>query len=233
MADDESIESLMSTRMLRGLTAAPRVRSRSDAVVEALTAAIESGDLAAGDPLSVSALTQRLSVSAATVRSALGVLDGMHLIEHRLNRASAVISPTPSWFVAVVAECSGLSVVGAERGIARASDEQIAAFVAGAARATALWDREEHDQIFGAEALWHLLDLLAAFSGNPYLSSLHASKRAALVLGIRSLSRPRNPVMLRSAVDALVRAVSARDRAEASDIVRDLYTFVVDGVEDL
>lgn len=232
MADDESIESLLSTRLLRGLSPAPRVRSRPDAVVETLASAIESGDLAAGQPLSVSALTQRLSVSAATVRSALGVLEGMHLIEHRLNRASVVISPTPSWFVAVVAECSGLSVVGADRGIARATDEQIAAFVAGAARVTALWDREEHDQIFGAEALWNLLDLLADFSGNRYLSRLHTSKRVALMLGIRSLSRPRNPVMLRSAVDALVQAVSARDRAETVDIVRDLYTFVVDGVED-
>ena len=78
-----------------------------------------------------------------------------------------------------------------------------------------------------------MLDLLAVFSRNRYLSALHASKRPALVLGIRSLSRPRNPAMLRSVVDVLVAAARDRDRLEATDLVRDLYTFVVDGVTDL
>ena len=39
--------------------------------------------------------------------------------------------------------------------------------------------------------------------------------------------------MLRSVVDVLVAAARDRDRLEATDLVRDLYTFVVDGVTDL
>lgn len=231
MPDTARIESLTSTRLLAGMGAEiPQVSSRADAVVDTLAAAIESGELRPGDSLSVAALTPRLNVSAATVRAGLGTLDAMHLIEHRRNRTSVVITPTPSWFVAVAAECSGLSVMGADLGVAQATDAQIAEFVARAGVVRALWETDDHDQIVGAEAFYALLDLLTAFSRNPYLRALHASKRTALVFGIHTLSKPRNPVMLRSVVDALVLAVRARDRLEATDIVRDLYTFVIDGI---
>lgn len=231
MSDAVRIESLTSTRLLSGTrTSAPLISSRTDDVVRFLAAAIERGELRPGDPLSVSSLSQRLAVSAGTVRAALGALDAMHLIEHRMNRASAVITPTPSWFVAVAGECSGLSVIGADLGIAQATDAQVDEFVRDAAAVRALWENEEHDQIIGAEALWELIDLLTAFSRNPYLSRLHASKRTALVFGIHVLSKPRNPAMLRSVVDALEVAVRSRDRLEATDIVRDLYTFVIDGI---
>jgi len=167
------------------------------------------------------------------VRSALGELEAMHLIDHRLNRASVVVTPTPAWFVAVAAECSGLSIAAADLGIAHATEAQVTEFAARAATVRELWETDDKDQVVGAEGLWELLDLLAVFSRNRYLSALHASKRPALVLGIRSLSRPRNPAMLRSVVDVLVAAARDRDRLEATDLVRDLYTFVVDGVTDL
>ena len=157
----------------------------------------------------------------------------MHLIDHRLNRASVVVTPTPAWFVAVAAECSGLSIAAADLGIAHATEAQVTEFAARAATVRELWETDDKDQVVGAEGLWELLDLLAVFSRNRYLSALHASKRPALVLGIRSLSRPRNPAMLRSVVDVLVAAARDRDRLEATDLVRDLYTFVVDGVTDL
>lgn len=228
---DAAVESLTSTRMLSGDGAsAPLISSRTDDVVHTLTVAIETGELRPGDPLSVSALTQRLKVSGATVRAALGVLDGMHLIEHRRNRASVVITPTPAWFMAVAGECSGLSVIGVDVGIAQATDEQIAEFAREAEAVRALWETGERDQIVGAEALWELIDLLTGFSRNPYVSRLHASKRTALVFGIHALSKPRNPAMLRSVVDALEMAVRSRDRLEATDIVRDLYTFVIEGI---
>ncbi|GGM37910.1 GntR family transcriptional regulator [Microbacterium saperdae] len=234
MTDAAQIDSLQSTRLLSGGEAsAPLVSSRADAVVDTLAAAIEAGDLRPGDPLSVSALTERLGVSAATVRAGLGVLDGMHLIEHRMNRASVVITPTPAWFIAVASECSGLSVSAADLGIAHATDAQLAEFVERSAYVRALWETDEHDQIVGAEGLWELIDLLATFSRNHYLRELHAAKRTALVFGIHALSKPRNPAMLRSVVDALVLAVRSRDRIEATDIVRDLYMFVIDGVVEL
>ena len=140
---------------------------------------------------------------------------------------------TPAWFVAVAAECSGLSIAAADLGIAHATEAQVTEFAARAATVRELWETDDKDQVVGAEGLWELLDLLAVFSRNRYLSALHASKRPALVLGIRSLSRPRNPAMLRSVVDVLVAAARDRDRLEATDLVRDLYTFVVDGVTDL
>ncbi|MGK3949012.1 GntR family transcriptional regulator [Microbacterium sp. K2] len=223
-----------STRLLGGVEQPlPLFTSRADAVVDSLAHSIESGELAPGDPLSVTALVQRLNVAAGTVRSALGALEAMHLIDHRLNRASVVVTPTPAWFVAVAAECSGLSIAAADLGIAQATEAQIAEFATRAATVRELWETGDNDQVVGAEGLWELLDLLAVFSRNRYLSTLHASKRPALVLGIRSLSRPRNPAMLRSVVDALVAAARDRDRLEATDLVRDLYTFVVDGVTAL
>lgn len=231
---DRRIDRLNSTRLLGGVEQPlPLITSRADAVVDSLAHSIESGELAPGDPLSVTALVQRLNVAAGTVRSALGALEAMHLIDHRLNRASVVVTPTPAWFVAVAAECSGLSIAAADLGIAQATEAQIAEFATRAATVRELWETDDNDQAVGAEGLWELLDLLAAFSRNRYLSTLHASKRPALVLGIRSLSRPRNPAMLRSVVDALVAAARDRDRLEATDLVRDLYTFVVDGVTDL
>lgn len=231
---DRRIDRLNSTRLLGGVEQPlPLITSRADAVVDSLAHSIESGELAPGDPLSVTALVQRLNVAAGTVRSALGALEAMHLIDHRLNRASVVVTPTPAWFVAVAAECSGLSIAAADLGIALATDAQVAEFAASAATVRQLWETDDNDQVVGAEGLWELLDLLAVFSRNRYLSALHASKRPALVLGIRSLSRPRNPAMLRSVVDALVAAARDRDRLEATDLVRDLYTFVVDGVTDL
>ena len=154
-------------------------------------------------------------------------------IRDRLNRASVVVTPTPAWFVAVAAECSGLSIAAADLGIAHATEAQVTEFAARAATVRELWETDDKDQVVGAEGLWELLDLLAVFSRNRYLSALHASKRPALVLGIRSLSRPRNPAMLRSVVDVLVAAARDHDRLEATDLVRDLYTFVVDGVTDL
>ncbi|QDE33607.1 GntR family transcriptional regulator [Microbacterium foliorum] len=231
---DRRIDRLNSTRLLGGVEQPlPLITSRADAVVDSLAHSIESGELAPGDPLSVTALVQRLNVAAGTVRSALGALEAMHLIDHRLNRASVVVTPTPAWFVAVAAECSGLSIAAADLGIAQATEAQIAEFATRAATVRELWETDDNDQAVGAEGLWELLDLLAAFSRNRYLSTLHASKRPALVLGIRSLCRPRNPAMLRSVVDALVTAARDRDRLEATDLVRDLYTFVVDGVTDL
>lgn len=231
---DRRIDRLNSTRLLGGVEQPlPLITSRADAVVDSLAHSIESGELAPGDPLSVTALVQRLNVAAGTVRSALGALEAMHLIDHRLNRASVVVTPTPAWFVAVAAECSGLSIAAADLGIAQATEAQIAEFATRAATVRELWETDDNDQAVGAEGLWELLDLLAAFSRNRYLSTLHASKRPALVLGIRSLSRPRNPAMLRLVVDALVTAARDRDRLEATDLVRDLYTFVVDGVTDL
>lgn len=231
---DERFDRLLSTRLLGGPGfVAPLVSSRADAVVDSLARSIESGDLGPGDSLSVTALARRLDVAAATVRSALGVLDAMHLVEHRPNRASVVVTPTPSWFVAVAAECSGLSIAAADLGVISATDQQIASFSARAGEVAALWSSDDQDQVVGGEGVWELLHMLAEFSRNPYLAELHASKRTALVFGIRSLSRSRNPAMLRSAVDALVTAARDRDRHEAVDIVRDLFIFVIDGVTEL
>lgn len=231
---DERIDRLLSTRLLGGSGAAvPLVSSRSDAVVDSLARSIESGELGSGDSLSVTALAHRLDVAAATVRSALIALDAMHLVEHRPNRASVVVTPTSAWFVAVAAECSGLSIAAADLGIVAATDAQIESFAVRADEVAALWAEEGQDQVVGAEGLWDLLHMLAEFSRNPYLADLHASKRTALVFGIRSLSRSRNPAMLRSAVDALVAAARERDRHEAVDIVRDLFIFVIDGVTEL
>lgn len=230
---DDRVDGLISTRLLVGRDGRPpTATSRADAVVDALTRLIAEGRLAPGDPLPVTGLTERLSVAAATVRSALGTLDAMHLIEHRLHRASVVVTPTPAWFVAVAAECAGLSVAAADLGTERATVEQIEEFAAKAAEVAALWDDVGRSQVAATKGLWELLDMLASFSRNPYLSALHASKRTALLFGIRMLSRSRNPAMLRSVVDALVTAVRERDRLEATDIVRDLYTFLVDGVTE-
>lgn len=230
---DRRIDRLNSTRLLQGAEQPlPVISSRSDAVVDSLTRSIVSGELAPGDPLSVTALAQRLNVAAGTVRSALGALEGMHLIEHRLHRASVVVTPTPAWFVAVAAECSGLSIAAADLGIAEATEAQIDELAERAAAIRELWATDDSDQVVGGEGLWELLDMLAEFSRNRHLSALHAAKRTALMLGIRSLSRPRNPAMLRSVVDALVAAARDRDRLEATDLVRDLYTFVVDGVTE-
>lgn len=231
---DERIDRLLSTRLLGGSGAvAPLVGSRADAVVDSLARSIESGELGAGDSLSVTTLAHRLDVAAATVRSALSALDAMHLVEHRPNRASVVVTPTSAWFVAVAAECSGLSIAAADLGVIAATDAQIERFGKRAAEVTALWSDAGQDQIVGAEGLWDLLHMLAEFSRNPYLADLHASKRTALVFGIRSLSRSRNPAMLRSTVDALETAVRDRDRHETVDIVRDLFIFVIDGVTEL
>lgn len=228
---ERRVERLFSSRLLSdGDGPPPDASSRADAVVDSLSRSIASGDLLAGAPLSVTDLARRLDVAAATVRSALITLEAMHLVEHRPNRASVVVTPTPSWFVAVAAACSGLSVAAVELGIAQATDEQIVEFARRAAEVTELWSDEERGQIVGAEALWGLLELLATFSRNRHLASMHAEKRTALVLGMRSLARRRNPVMLRSAVDALVVAVQERDPMEAADIVRDLHAFVVDSI---
>ncbi|MFJ4223823.1 GntR family transcriptional regulator [Microbacterium sp. NPDC089695] len=229
--DDARGDGFRYSRLIGGAEPSlPHASSRADAVVDSLARSIVSGEIAPGDPLSVSALTERLSVAPATVRAALSALESMHLIEPRFNRASVVTTPTPAWFVAVAAECVGLSTAAADLGLARATDAEIAAFTARAAEVSRLWVDAEQDQVAGAEGLWDLLDMLAGFSRNPHLRTLHAAKRRALVFGIRTLSRPRNPAMLRSVVDALVAAARTRDRVEATDIVRDLYTFVVDGV---
>lgn len=233
MDGDARHDHLTYTRLISGAEpSVPQASSRVDAVVDSLARSIVSGDIAPGDPLSVSALTHRLSVAPATVRAALSALESMHLIEPRFNRASVVTTPTPAWFVAVAAECVGLSTAAVDLGLDQASDAEIAEFVARAADVAALWADDEPDQILGAAGLWDLLDLLAGYSRNTYLRSLHAAKRRAMVFGIRALSRPRNPAMLRSVVDALVAAARERDRMEGVDIVRDLYTFVVDGVTE-
>lgn len=231
---DGRVDRLYSTRLLGGAEPPPPiVRTRGQAVVDSLARSIESAELAPGDPLSVTDLAQRLNVAAATVRSALSALEAMHLVEHRANRASVVVTPTAAWFVAVAAECSGLAIAGADLGIAHATPEQLDRFAERAAEVTALWMTGDQDQVVGAEGLWDLLDMLAGFSRNPYLSTLYASKRTALVFGIRSLSRSRNPAMLRSVVDALVSAAHDGDRLEATDIVRDLFIFLLDGVTEV
>ncbi|WP_186307612.1 GntR family transcriptional regulator [Microbacterium sp. 1.5R] len=233
MSPDAPDDGLSYTRLIGGAEpSVPLVSSRADAVVDSLGRSILSGEIGQGEPLSVSALAQRLSVSAATVRAALAALESMHLVEPRFNRASVVTTPTPAWFVAVAAECVGLSATAVDLGLAHATDAEMNAFVERASEVAALWTDADQDQNVGAEGLWDLLDLLAAFSRNDYLRALHTAKRRALLFGIRSLSRPRNPAMLQSVVEALVAAARERDRVEAADIVRDLYTFVVDGVTE-
>lgn len=149
---DRRIDKLNSTRLLGGVEQPlPLFTSRADAVVDSLAHSIESGELAPGDPLSVTALVQRLNVAAGTVRSALGALEAMHLIDHRLNRASVVVTPTPAWFVAVAAECSGLSIAAADLGIAHATEAQVTEFAARAATVRELWETDDNDQVVGAE----------------------------------------------------------------------------------
>ena len=78
---DRRIDKLNSTRLLGGVEQPlPLFTSRADAVVDSLAHSIESGELAPGDPLSVTALVQRLNVAAGTVRSALGALEALSLI---------------------------------------------------------------------------------------------------------------------------------------------------------
>lgn len=233
MSSDPPVDGLRYPRLIGGAApSVPLVSSRVDAVVDSLARSILTGELPPGDPLSVAALVRRLSVAAATVRAALSDLESMHLIEPRFNRASVVTTPTPAWFVAVAAECVGLSTAAADLGLAHATDAEIAAFLRRADEVAELWGHADKDQNIGAEGLWSLLDLLAEFSRNEHLRALHAAKRPALLFGIRSLSRSRNPAMLRSVVDALMVAARERDRMEAVDIVRDLYAFVVDGVTE-
>jgi DNA-binding GntR family transcriptional regulator len=201
-------------------------RSQRDVVVDAFLQAIDDGTLAPGDKMVVSKLATEFGVAAATVREALAALKTLNLIEEQMNKPSRIVTPTPKWYIAMAAECAGISVVATDLGIAYATDAQREAFAAAAAQARAAWMSDSIDQFAASAAVWDLIQLLADYSKNRYIAELHEEKRHALAFGIKHLSQPRNPTMLISAVEALSVAVRMADRDEGVDIVRDLYAFV-------
>ncbi|MFJ4222979.1 GntR family transcriptional regulator [Microbacterium sp. NPDC089695] len=200
--------------------------SQRDVVVDAFLAAIDNGTLAPGEKLTVSTLAKQFGVAAATVREALAALNTLNLVEEQPNRPSRIVTPTPKWYVAMAAECAGLSIAATDLGIANATDEEREAFADHAARARAAWMAPTVDQLSASAAVWDLIQLLADWSGNRHIARLHEEKRHALAFGIAHLTRPRNAKMLISAVEALSVAVRMGDRDEGVDIVRDLYAFV-------
>jgi len=201
-------------------------RSQRDVVVSALLEGIADGTLAPGMKLTVSNLAGQLDVSSATIREALGALNALHLIDEHPNRPARVVTPTPRWYVAMAAECVGLSIAAADLGIALATPQQRADFCLCAEKSRRAW-RESDDQYLASVSLWELIQLLANYSTNRYLADLHAQKRHALAFGLKHLSQPRNANMLIATIDALTVAVQAGDRDEGVDIVRDLYAFVI------
>lgn len=208
--------------------------SQRDLIVSALLDALETGQLAAGDKLVASTLATQFDVAAATVREALIRLHSLNVVDERNNRPSCIVTPTRKWYVAIAAECAGLSVAATDLGIAGADEDQRARFAAAAAAARELWAAPHVDQFAASTAVWNLLQLLAEYSGNEHLAAMHAEKRHALAFGIRHLGHPRNTGMLVTAIEALNVAVASGDRDEGVDIVRDLYAFVtVPFLEDL
>ncbi|MCS3442188.1 GntR family transcriptional regulator [Microbacterium phyllosphaerae] len=203
-----------------------RMPSQRDSVVEEFLKAIDTGALGPGAKLTVSALAKQFGVSAATVREALASLRTLNLIEEQINKPSRIVTPTAKWYIAMAAECVGLSIAATDLGVANATTAERETFAAAAASARAAWMASELDQFSAAAAVWDLLQLLAVYSRNRYLVELHQEKRHALAFGIKHLTQPRNPAMLISAVEALSVAVRMGDRDEAVDIVRDLYAFV-------
>lgn len=201
-------------------------QSKRGSVVDAFLTAIDSQELRPGQKLTVSTLARQFGVSAATVREALATLKTLNIIEDQANRPSRVITPTSTWYVAMMAECAGLSCAATDLGIAHASEEQRSNFAAAAALVQSIYAAGASGQFATLADTWDLMQLLATFSKNRYIAHLHYEKRYALALGTRHLSRPLNLNMLLAAVDALSLAVRQCNRDEGVEIVRDLYEFV-------
>ncbi|WP_053387524.1 GntR family transcriptional regulator [Leucobacter japonicus] len=214
--------------------ARPVVRRTSrDSTVDRLQARILSGDLRPGATLRAASIAADLEVSPAAAREAITVLESRHLVELRGGKSGTVISPSVNWFVAIAASAAGLSAVAADQGIAHATPTQLVEFSRAADAAIEIWTQPEVDQLAGGEAVWDLIDLLAQYAKNIYLAAQHRAQRPALAFGVRNLFAARNPRMIASTIDALAVAVREGDRLEGTDIVRDLYAYLVSGVIEL
>jgi len=201
-------------------------------VIERLRTDILEGTRAPGEALPVTKVAAQLGVSAPLVREAIAELARLHLIEDRTGRAYAVRTPTTPWFAAIAAEAAGLSVLATDLGIAHASTEQVAEFRSRAQLALDTWSESTVDRLAGAESIWDLIDLLAQYSRNHHLATLHHSKRDALVHGLRNLAHTRNryPHTVQITLQGFMEAVESGDRLEGIDIVRDLYAYLVDNI---
>ncbi|MDF2558974.1 MAG: hypothetical protein K0R99_420 [Microbacterium sp.] len=210
------------------LDAPTPVPTRLESVVEALTRKMETGELLPGAPLRVSTLSKELDVAPNTVREAISILTGQHLVEARAHKSSVVATPTEAWLAAVVAECSGLSTLAATSGIARTTPAERQEFRAAAERAIAAWRAPLVDHRAASRLTWQLFQMLASFSRNQYLEAMHAAKRPALALGFLHLGRERNAAMVSNAIAELLEAVDDGAAHEGAEIVGDLYTYVLD-----
>lgn len=76
--------------------------NQSDAVYEALTAAIMRGDIAPGTKLSEPAIAEQMGLSRAPVREAIRRLQERGVVSHIANRGTRVIAPTLEEFLALL-----------------------------------------------------------------------------------------------------------------------------------
>ncbi|MFJ6533325.1 GntR family transcriptional regulator [Microbacterium sp. NPDC091662] len=210
------------------LDAPAPVSTRLESVVEALTRKMEDGGLPPGAPLRVSRLSKELDVATNTVREAISILTVQHLVEARAHKSSVVATPTEGWLAAVVAECSGLSILAATLGIARATPGEREEFRAAAEQAMTAWRAPHVEHRVASGLTWNLFQMLASFSRNRYLEAMHAAKRPALVFGFTHLARDRNAAMVGTAIEALRDAVDDAAAHEGAEIVDDLYIYVLD-----
>ncbi|MBT2495829.1 GntR family transcriptional regulator [Microbacterium sp. ISL-59] len=224
---------LMSIGMLdlveqQSLPAPASSPTRLQSVLEALINQLESGDLAPGDPLPLSKLTEELRVASNTVREAISILTAWHLVEARPHKSSVVATPTTAWLAAVLAESAGLSSLAASLAIPRTTPDQRKEFRAAAEEAMLAWKAPVVDSRRASGMTWNLFQLLATYSRNQYLAAMHAEKKPALVFGFKYLGRDRNATMVCNAIEALLDAVENNDRHEGADIISDLYVYVLD-----
>ncbi|WP_438353032.1 GntR family transcriptional regulator [Microbacterium sp. CJ88] len=197
----------------------------TDQVIGQIRTALEAGALLPGTMLGVAELARQFGVSAGAVQKALGSLESESLVDSTGAR-TYVITPTPAWYLAILAHSSGLSIAAAQTAVPLMPDAARAGFDRAAAAACEAWSSRTVPQTDAAVGTWGLLDLLAGETQNPHLAREHHRLKTALAFGTRHLGVERNPQMLVTALTELAAVVHEGDADEAAEIVRDLYSFV-------
>jgi len=201
--------------------------NRVEEVRRDIVDAILRGEIRPGEAVPALRIARQYGVAPATAREIMLALHANRLIVVERNHAPRIVVPTPAWFLAVVAEASGLSAICADLGIAQATATQRAFFARECQRVRTSWTDSFEAQGPAVRGIWELFKLLADYSGNADLARFQNEKWPAIALGFLILRIPRNPKMLHMALDGLADAMRVGDRAEGVAIVRDLYDFVI------
>ena len=191
-----------------------------DAIISALRGAMETGELAPGDPLVERSLCERLGVSRPSLREALRELEVEGVVAKRGVRGLAVAEATLAEARAAYSIRGAIQVLIVEQFIERADDAQRTRLRAATETLVAAYRGGRLDGILSAKRAFYTS--LCDGADNPLAQGV-MEKLCLRVSGVRSRAlgrKERNALSIRE-IERVVDAVLQRDRAEARQAMLD------------